>query len=103
MLFHVRLDVALPHDLDAKVRDDLSARERQRVRELQQSGAWVHLWRIAGRRSSMAILDVASPEELHELLASLPLYPYLDLTVTALAAHPGDASRQGPTTVDSRG
>ncbi len=100
MLFHVQIDVDLPHDLDATTRDDLAVRERQRVRELQHRGKWLLLWRVAGRRSSIAILDVASGDELHEVLASLPLFPYLDLTVTALAAHPAQPSNPTASTVE---
>ena len=36
----------------------------------------------------MSVLDVASPDELHELLSGLPLFPYMDIRVTALARHP---------------
>ena len=43
MLFHVRMDVAVPHDLDADVRAELVATEKARALELQRAGTWVHL------------------------------------------------------------
>ena len=42
----------------------------------------------AGRYANVSVFDVASPDELHELLGGLPLFPYMDIKVTALARHP---------------
>lgn len=88
MLFHVRMDVHLPLDLDPGVRADVVAREKAYSQELQRSGTWRHLWRIVGEYSNISIFDVASNDELHELLSGLPLFPYMDIRVTPLAAHP---------------
>jgi muconolactone D-isomerase len=90
MLFHVRMDVHLPADLDPEVRADLVARERDYSQELQRSGAWPHIWRIVGEYSNFSVFDVAGNDELHELLAGLPLFPYMDIAVTPLATHPSD-------------
>ena len=49
----------------------------------QRDGRWPHLWRVAGRYANVSILDVGSVDELHELLSGLPLFPYLDIRVTA--------------------
>ncbi|PWG73908.1 muconolactone delta-isomerase, partial [Enterococcus hirae] len=38
--------------------------------------------------ANYSIFDVASHDELHELLTSLPLYPYMDVDVVPLARHP---------------
>lgn len=35
-------------------------------------------------------LDVESNDRLHELLWSLPLFPYMTIEVTPLATHPSD-------------
>lgn len=90
MLFHVRMDVRIPHDLDAGVRADTVARERAYSQELQRSGKWPHLWRIVGEYSNVSIFDVEGNDELHELLSSLPLFPYMEIEVTPLATHPSD-------------
>jgi muconolactone D-isomerase len=34
------------------------------------------------------VFDVSDGEELHALLMSLPLFPYMDIRVTALCRHP---------------
>ncbi|HEY3016093.1 MAG TPA: muconolactone Delta-isomerase [Nocardioides sp.] len=88
MLFHVRMDVALPHDLDPAIRADLLARERERAAEVQRSGRWPQLWRVVGEYANISIFDVASNDELHEVLSSLPLFPFMTIRVTPLAQHP---------------
>jgi muconolactone D-isomerase len=88
VLFHVRMDVRLPHDLDPEVRAATLAREKAYSQELQRSGKWPHLWRIAGEYANVSIFDVADNDELHDLLSGLPLFPYMDINVTPLATHP---------------
>lgn len=88
MLFHVQMDVRLPHDLDPRVAEQLKATERAQAQALQRSGKWRHLWRVAGQYSNVSIFDVESPAELHELLSTLPLFPFMDLRVSALCRHP---------------
>jgi muconolactone D-isomerase len=75
--------------------DEIKARERAYAQELQRDGRWVHLWRIVGRYANASVFDVASGDELHELLSSLPLFPYMDITVTALARHPSAIAPSG--------
>ena len=88
MRFHVRITVRLPHDLDAGVRERLLAAELARGRELHAAGTIVDIWRIPGRLANVGIWEAADATELHGLIASLPLFPYLDAEVTALARHP---------------
>lgn len=90
MLFHVRMDVHLPHDLDEGLRADTVAREKAYSQELQQQGKWPHIWRIVGEYSNISIFDVSDGDELHTLLSGLPLFPYMDIKVTPLAHHPSD-------------
>ncbi len=88
MLFHVRMDVRIPQDLDPEVRADVLAREKAYSQELQRSGKWPHLWRIVGEYANVSIFDVAGNDELHDLLSGLPLFPYMEITVMPLAQHP---------------
>ncbi|AXK89081.1 muconolactone Delta-isomerase [Nocardia farcinica] len=88
MLFHVRMDVRIPHDLPADTRAEIVAREKAYSQELQRAGKWPQLWRIVGEYSNFSIFDVESNDELHELLSGLPLFPYMDIHVTPLATHP---------------
>ena len=86
MLFAVRMDVDLPLDLPG--RDELLAREKAYSQDLQRDGRWPHIWRVVGAYSNLSIFDVADNEELHQLLWNLPLFPYMDITITPLAEHP---------------
>lgn len=90
MLFHVRMDVRLPHDMDPDFRAQSVAREKAYSQELQRSGKWPHIWRVVGEYSTLSIFDVESNDELHQLISGLPLFPYMDVHVTPLAHHPSD-------------
>jgi muconolactone D-isomerase len=88
VLFLAQMEVRIPHDADPGHIARLQAEEKTRARQLQESGEWRHLWRVAGRYANISILDVHSIDRLHELLSGLPLFPYLDIRVTQLATHP---------------
>ncbi len=88
MLFMVEMDVHLPTDLPTGTADRLKAEEKALCHQLQRQGCWRHIWRVAGRYSNVSIFDVGTPEELHEIVSGLPLFPYMDMRVTALAQHP---------------
>lgn len=88
MLYHVRMDVRIPHDIDAILIDRLKAEEKARAQDLQRDGTWRHLWRIAGQYSNISIFDVESHDALHGILSTLPLYPFMQIEVMPLAKHP---------------
>lgn len=89
MLFHVTITVRMPHDVDPEKVKQLGVREHERAAELQRQGKWLHLWRVAGKWANISIFKVDSPAELHEILESLPLYPFMDIQVAALCRHLG--------------
>ncbi|MEK6437868.1 muconolactone Delta-isomerase [Pseudonocardia sp. T1-2H] len=88
MLFHVKMDVAIPLDLDPDVRAETLAREKAYSQDLQRQGKWAHIWRIVGQYSNISVFDVESTDELHQLLWNLPLFPYMTIEVTPLCPHP---------------
>jgi muconolactone D-isomerase len=92
MLFHVRMDVALPRDLDPDQRDTMLATEKARCLELQRAGSWVHIWRVVGHYSNISVFDVESVDELHQILWNLPLFPFMTVEVTPLTEHPSALS-----------
>jgi muconolactone D-isomerase len=89
MLFHIAISVRVPHDVDPNRIKQLGVEEHERAADLQRQGKWLHLWRVAGKWANVSIFKVESPAELHEILESLPLHPYMDVDVTALCRHPG--------------
>lgn len=90
MLFAVRMDVAIPRDLDPDERAETLAREKAYSQDLQRSGEWVSIWRLVGQYSNLSIFNVRDNERLHEILWNLPLFPYMTIEVTPLATHPSD-------------
>ncbi|MGK8204859.1 muconolactone Delta-isomerase [Burkholderia cenocepacia] len=88
MLYCVQMQVNIPDNLDPERVEEIKAAEKARAIELQKAGKWPHLWRVVGKYSNISILDVDSNDELHQLLSSLPLFPYMDIQVTPLARHP---------------
>ncbi|MDZ7863665.1 muconolactone Delta-isomerase [Acidovorax sp.] len=88
MLFLVRMDVHIPHDLPAEQANDIKAREKAYSQELQRDGRWPHIWRVVGEYANYSVFDVASNDELHQLLQGLPLFPFMKISVTPLARHP---------------
>jgi muconolactone D-isomerase len=92
MLFHVRMDVAIPRDLDPEERTRLVTTEKARALDLQRSGKWVHLWRVVGAYSNVSVFDVDGTDELHDILWNLPLFPFMTVAVTPLTEHPSALS-----------
>jgi muconolactone D-isomerase len=88
MLFHVRMHVNLPASLTPEESATLKQTEKDLAQRLQREGKWRHLWRIAGQYANVSIFDVDSVDELHTLLASLPLFPYMQIDVMPLCRHP---------------
>jgi muconolactone D-isomerase len=91
MDFLVRIEVSLPHDLPTADRTELMARERERGRELRAVGTLARIWRLPGRLANVSVWTAQDADALHEALTSLPLWPYAEVTVTALARHPLEA------------
>jgi muconolactone D-isomerase len=88
MLYHVVMDVRIPRALPAEEAAEIVAREKAYSQDLQRSGKWRHIWRIAGQYANVSILDVRDNAELHEILSGLPLFKFMDIKVTPLLRHP---------------
>lgn len=88
MLFHVRMDVNLPPTMPENQANELKKTEKEIAQGLQESGKWRHLWRIAGQYANISIFDVASIDELHTLISTLPLFPYMQIQIMPLCRHP---------------
>lgn len=88
MLFHVRMTVKLPTDMPEEKAAELKADEKELAQKLQREGTWRHLWRIAGLYANVSVFDVPDNQALHDMLMQLPLYPYMEIEVTALCRHP---------------
>lgn len=88
MLFHVRMDVKIPRDLPPEEAAEIIAREKAYSHDLQRSGKWRHIWRIAGEYANYSVFDVKDNAELHEILMGLPLFKFMEVKVTPMLRHP---------------
>ena len=86
--FLVRIEIEIPPALDASARDELIAAEAERGRELLAEGYIRRIWRVPGRTANVGIWEAADATQLHAQLATLPMFPYIDAEVLALAVHP---------------
>jgi len=82
------MNVNLPPSMPPEQAAALKQEEKALAQRLQESGKWRHLWRIAGQYANVSIFDVGSVDELHALLTSLPLFPYMQIEVMPLCRHP---------------
>ncbi len=90
MEFLVHIEIRWPPDKSEEEREEVFARELARGQELARVGALRRLWRVPGRWANWSLYDVEDATALHAALASLPLYPWMDIEVHALAEHPND-------------
>lgn len=88
MLYLVRMDVRVPHDVDPARFEALKSAEKARAQELQREGTWRHLWRVAGEYANYSVFDAPDHDALHAILSALPLFPFMEIRVTPLARHP---------------
>lgn len=88
MLTMVEMTVRIPLDFDKAEAEQLKAKEKARFQELQRAGKWRHIWRVVGHYANVSVFDVKDNTELHDILMSLPLYPFMEIKVTPLCRHP---------------
>ncbi|WP_284752359.1 muconolactone Delta-isomerase family protein [Arthrobacter sp. efr-133-R2A-120] len=92
--FLVEITTSVPEGTSPDEVDRRRAAEAARARELAAAGRLVRLWRPVGELRSIGTWRAADEAELHEkVLGTLPLRPWMTVTVTALESHPNDPGR----------
>ena len=95
MEFLVNIEVGWPPDGDPQELARLTTAERARGTELAAAGVIRRMWRVPGRRANWGIWEAPDGSALHAAISSLPFFPYLEVDVIPLAAHPTDPERPG--------
>lgn len=90
MEFLVEIGVNWPSSNAESRKAELIGAEATRGRELAEEGVIVRLWRIPGRWANVGIWEAPDATRLHQAIASLPFFPWLDVKVVPLAEHPTD-------------
>lgn len=88
MEFLVRTENLLPPGTPDEVRERLRAAERVRAQELRDAGVLKRLWRVPGRNATIGLYEADDATALHDAVASLPMWKWMDVTVEPLATHP---------------
>lgn len=88
MLFMLQIDVSIPAEMPQAEKDDLRTRENARAAELIEQGVMVRIWRVVGRVANFSLWRADSLEQLHEVVMSMPMFPYMKVEVTPLINHP---------------
>ncbi|OLT12075.1 muconolactone delta-isomerase [Pseudonocardia sp. CNS-139] len=103
MEFLVRASNRLPADFPPERRAEMRTGERAIAARWRQEGMLQRLWRVPGRTDWIGLFTADDPTVLHDALTTLPMYPWLDLTVEPLSTHPQErAAETGPDGVPAR-
>jgi muconolactone D-isomerase len=93
MEFLVEFELSIPDDIaesEVKEREDAEAAA---AATLAREGHLVRVWRARAARGDAKVLCLYRADnlqELHDLLAALPLYRWMSVEVTTLEQHPND-------------
>lgn len=86
--FLVTITITLPADMPEQQRKRLLTAEHHRGKELRSQDAIRRIWRLPGKPANIGVWAAESPTELHHMITSLPLYPWMTVEIVALAQHP---------------
>ena len=89
----VNIKFVWPESVTQEERLDLRDRERKQAATLVEKGHLVRMWRVPGRKENWGLWRAKDTTELHDVLTSLPVWPYMDLHVYPMARHPVDPLR----------
>ena len=87
MLFMAKIVLHLPGDWSKEKLEQMNLTERARSLQFVKDGKLKRIYRIAGLRANFSIWEVETLEELHGILTSLPLHPYMDIETYPLIKH----------------
>lgn len=88
--FLVNIKITWPRDLTQAEINRISYQEVKLAARYADEGRLVRMWRVPGRLENWGLWRAADATELHETISSLPVWPFMDVTVHPLAAHTVD-------------
>ena len=90
--FLVNIKFVWPDSITDEKRKELREKEVAMAGELAKKGHLVRMWRVVGRRENWGLWRAKDATEMHAILSALPIWPYMEIQVMALAQHPVDPS-----------
>jgi muconolactone delta-isomerase len=88
--FLVWMTLRVPAGTSPDAESAVAAREAQRAAELADGGQLVRLWRLPDKDHNLGHWQARDPHHMADLLAALPMAPWLDVETVALTRHPSD-------------
>jgi muconolactone D-isomerase len=98
MDYLVDFTLTVPEGTPASELEQRTTGEEIRVAELAAQGRALRVWKPLpddGRARAIGLYRAADDTELQAILASLPLWPWMEISVTPLAEHPNDPALSG--------
>lgn len=92
MRFMLQIRTQLPGEWTGDQRKELSDRQAAAALELMRRGILRRTFRVVGQLANFSIWEVNTLEELHAVLESLPMYPFMTISVTPIIQHPVEAA-----------
>ena len=81
MQFLIRFDVHQPEDMSNREFVEMWDREADAALGAMEAGVATHLWKIAGQRVVIGVLELPDAESVDRALASLPIIKEIGATV----------------------
>jgi muconolactone delta-isomerase len=88
--FLTTFTVSVPEGTPAEVSEDVEAREARRAKELAGQGHLLRLWVLPGPGQALGLWRARDAGQMHAIVGSLPLDPWLTTEITPLTPHPSD-------------
>ena len=104
MEFLVEFEVHVPEEAPTSEVEVRQTAEAAAAARLVDEGHLVRLWRLVagpGDTKALGLYRADSDAQLADLLRALPLYEWMQVTVTPLEPHPNDPSRPATAAVTS--
>jgi muconolactone D-isomerase len=88
MLYLAESHVNPPADIAPEEWQRLAKAESDHGIQARRDGTLVNIYRIAGEYAAFSLWEARDNDHLHELISSLPMFPYATFKITPLATHP---------------
>jgi muconolactone D-isomerase len=91
MEFITSLITVVPEGTPEETEADTRAREAIRAAQLAREGHLLRLWLAplpSGQSRTLGLWRASTEEELRQVLATLPLHPWMAVEITSLSPHP---------------
>jgi muconolactone D-isomerase len=99
MEYLIDFTIDIPDGTPTSDVDRRARAETERVDTLAREGHVLRVWRPLpddGRWRAIGLYQADDDAELKAILEALPLYPWMTISVRALAPHPNDPARLSP-------